>query len=85
MRTRQWEAVLADWEDDEFGVMHPVGHLLPLTGLHMTNGWAIKRGETLQCELIGMTTEVKRTTQIWGEVLARGGTIAAEGASDSTT
>jgi hypothetical protein len=85
VRTRQWEAVLADWEDDEFGVMHPVGHLLPLTGLHMTNGWAIKRGETLQCELIGMTTEVKRTTQIWGEVLARGGTIAAEGASDSTT
>ena len=68
-RTRQWEALVADWEGDLLDAMHPPNALLPLSGLLAMKHWAINKGEERQRELIGMTAKAERPQKDWSEQL----------------
>eukprot|EP01052_Picozoa_sp_SAG31_P033127 SAG31_NODE_3706_length_3971_cov_7.584969_3_plen_279_part_00 len=66
--TRSFEEVIAEWDSGELGTVLPRGHSrLPWDGLRALNDWSIKRGETRQRELVGMTVEVEIPKEAWGD------------------
>eukprot|EP01052_Picozoa_sp_SAG31_P010364 SAG31_NODE_567_length_14028_cov_4.022328_3_plen_109_part_00 len=68
--TRMWHALVAEWDAGEVATVQPCGAMLyPIGGLRSVNDWSIKRGETRQRELIGMTAEVEVPTDTWAERL----------------
>eukprot|EP01052_Picozoa_sp_SAG31_P052420 SAG31_NODE_12933_length_905_cov_2.574442_1_plen_93_part_00 len=71
--TRSFEEVIAEWDMGELGTALPRGHSrLPWAGLRALNDWSIKRGETRQRELVGMTAEVEIPKEAWGDQIRRG-------------
>eukprot|EP01052_Picozoa_sp_SAG31_P005860 SAG31_NODE_264_length_18835_cov_7.543553_11_plen_82_part_00 len=66
--TRSFEEVIAEWDTGELGTALPRGHSrLPWGGLGALNNWSIKRGETRQRELVGMTAEVEIPKEAYGD------------------
>eukprot|EP01052_Picozoa_sp_SAG31_P024806 SAG31_NODE_2135_length_6364_cov_4.367438_3_plen_154_part_00 len=66
--TRSFEEVIAEWDTGELGTVLPRGHSrLALGGLRALNDWSIKRGETRQRELVGMTAEVEIPKEAYGD------------------
>ena len=66
--TRSFEEVIAEWDTGELGTVLPRGHSrLPYSGLRALNDWSIKRGETRQRELVGMTAEVEIPKEAYGD------------------
>ncbi len=58
--TQAWESVLALWEANEHGIIHPVADgKFPFRGIFAVNEWSTKRAQTRQKELIGMTVEAE--------------------------
>eukprot|EP01052_Picozoa_sp_SAG31_P027952 SAG31_NODE_2658_length_5286_cov_2.941585_4_plen_105_part_00 len=58
--TQAWESVLAQWESNEHGVVHPaLDGCFPFRGIFVVNEWSITRAQTRQKELIGMTVEAE--------------------------
>eukprot|EP01052_Picozoa_sp_SAG31_P011026 SAG31_NODE_615_length_13521_cov_43.196916_3_plen_91_part_00 len=54
IRTQQWEAVVQEWDQGDFGSVLPSkAAYFPLGGLTSINAWAISRGEEQQRVLIG--------------------------------
>ena len=66
--TRSFEEVIAEWDTGELGTVLPRGHTrYPYGGLQALNDWSIKRGETRQRELVGMTAEVEIPKEAFGD------------------
>eukprot|EP01052_Picozoa_sp_SAG31_P046738 SAG31_NODE_9058_length_1341_cov_7.323671_1_plen_233_part_10 len=65
-RTRQWQALLTEWDAGHIEVMYPPNALYPHSGLHGTIEWAITSGQERQNLLIGCTTtNAFRTAQVF--------------------